>query len=132
MNICMPVLRILSPIFFFPNPWKKMESLWHACAQWCVLGFFFFFGCFTSWDCRRASLHQPPPLNPRPKQTFAINPALVSGVRKIISFTVRLNIFSPAKLSVNLSATEITEKTCICLVVASAKSLSLVYAGKIS
>lgn len=37
-------------------------------------------------------------LGVRTKQTFAINPALLSGVREIVSFMVRLNIVSPSKL----------------------------------
>jgi len=32
------------------------------------------------------------------KKIFAINPTLVSGIRKIVSFIVTLNILSPTKL----------------------------------
>lgn len=125
MNICMPVLRILCPInffFFFLTPGRKRKAFG---VLFCLL---YKLALQTS-SSATASTSEP---SARAKQIFAVNPALVSGVRKIISFTVRLNIFSPAKLSVNLSATEITEEMRICLVAASAKSLSLVYAGKIS
>lgn len=69
-------------------------------------------------------------LSERRKQKFAINPALVSGTRKIVSFIVRLNILIPAELSVNLISAQIRGEMYICLVVASVKSLCLIYSGK--
>lgn len=71
-------------------PESKEEDfgrLVHSGVYWGGSGFFV---CLTSRDCRRTSLSaSTSQFSVGREQTFPINPALVSGIKQIISFIVR-------------------------------------------